>query len=80
MSEPFICHECGFETDDPVDLSPLRNHDERVMPGEIEPAGECPHCGGIVQCPDTDIPAETLNHIAEVMRKRGWTVLQPEVQ
>lgn len=74
----YLCLECGYSTTDPMDLLVPRDHEMRVSPGEIEPAGECPKCGALVECPDEDIPEHTLEALAGVMRARGWTVVEPK--
>ena len=80
MGVIYACPECGFSTTDPMALETLVRHDERVSPGEIEPAGQCPECAALIPCPDDDIPSYTLDHIAQVMRERGWVVAEPGVK
>lgn len=40
------CSDCGI-TGDVETLDQIRNFWDRVTPGEIMPAGECPHCGAL---------------------------------
>lgn len=77
MTASYDCPECNWRSECPLDLYPLTHHDERVSPGEIEPAGECPECGALIECPDNDIPDYTLTNIATTMRARGWVVVEP---
>jgi hypothetical protein len=67
----YDCPNCtwrGTELDGVDDLF------DRVNPGELMPAGECPECGALVELPDADIPVYVLNDVARIMRTRGWAV------
>ena len=74
------CLECGWTG--PVDSiagHPIPHHEERVAPGELAPAGECPNCGVLVEAPAETIPDVTLRAAIEVAQRRGWPVVYPAV-
>jgi len=43
-ARPVTCDNCEW-TGLANDLLPISNFDQRVPPGELVPAGECPECG-----------------------------------
>jgi len=45
----FECQDCGTRFADESELVwPISDLEERVLPGEIMPYGECPECGAVV--------------------------------
>jgi hypothetical protein len=50
---------------------------ERISAGELVPAGVCPECRAMISVDDADVPADTLQTVAYIMRARGWTVIEP---
>lgn len=50
---------------------------DRVLPGELAPAGACPECGAVIPVDDADVPHYTLYNVGAIMRQRGWTVAPP---
>ncbi|WP_234625063.1 hypothetical protein RMS29_027390 (plasmid) [Agrobacterium rosae] len=46
----YICQNCSNSFAE-NELREIRNITERVMPGEIMPAGECPSCGALCHAP-----------------------------
>lgn len=48
----FECQDCGKEFWDEKALLEIKNLLQRVSPGEIMPAGECPKCGALVSVVD----------------------------
>ena len=56
MTPTATCQCCGWQG--PVEqCGPLRNAWERVQPGEVMPAGECPECNASAMLdPDPDRP------------------------
>jgi len=42
----FECQDCGQHWTE-ENLEPIRDVFQRVAPGEIMPAGECPECGAL---------------------------------
>lgn len=42
---PYACANCGASYEDMGDMNYISDLHERVAPGEIMPAGECPACG-----------------------------------
>lgn len=56
----YICDNCDWTGDDlRYDLAMVPDLNERVHPGEIVPAGECPECGCLAHAarPDQDYAA-----------------------
>jgi hypothetical protein len=48
------CPQCNWTgTMDTIDY--LHDMYERVAPGEIHPAGQCPECGALIEATDEDI-------------------------
>lgn len=69
------CEDCDW-TGSTGDLPPLTDIFERVLSGELYPAGQCPVCGSAVHC-DADVADTTLEAVAAIMRRRGWLVVTP---
>ncbi|APH74132.1 hypothetical protein [Aquibium oceanicum] len=44
--DPCICDDCG-ETHRADELDMVTDIEERISPGEIVPAGQCPSCGAL---------------------------------
>ena len=44
----YICPECEARFDAGALIYPVPEVEERVLPGEAMPAGECPECGALV--------------------------------
>ncbi len=55
----------------------ITDYNERVQPGELAPAGQCPACGCMFGVDDLDVPSYTLDVVAEIMRQRRYTVMVP---
>jgi len=47
-----ICPGCGQHLDDDALVWPVPDVGEKVLPGEMMPAGECPDCGSLVSAAD----------------------------
>lgn len=60
------------------DTAAIKAIESRVSPGEFMPAGQCPRCGDLIEVRDQDIPVNTLENAAEILRQRGWIVAKPE--
>jgi hypothetical protein len=46
MEKFYVCQNCNNVL--PIDeLKPIKHAEQRIEPGEIMPAGECPQCGGL---------------------------------
>ena len=75
----YRCENCGeFETDDPSELGEIRDITQRVMPGEIMPAGECNSCGALVHGGDLDIvEAGNVDALISALQRLGYTVTPP---
>lgn len=73
----YCCPDCGWAGGFDA-LDSITDFDQRVSPGELMPAGECPDCYALIACPDPAIPDHTLTAVAEVMRARDWIVVSPE--
>ena len=50
-----VCDDCGEETMS-QDLDMVTDLEERVSPGFICPAGQCPHCGALAYYADAAAP------------------------
>ena len=44
----YICPECEVRLGIDTLIYPVPEVEERVLPGEAMPAGECPECGALV--------------------------------
>lgn len=73
----YQCHNCDWKGRigemDKIDCI-----EERIDPGELMAAGECPECGSLVDVDDADVPDYVLNQVQVIMRQRGWTVVKPD--
>lgn len=69
----YQCDECHW-TGELDDVAAIDDVEERVAPGELHPAGQCPECGALISVNDEDVPDYTLQACAEIMRTRGWQV------
>lgn len=69
----YECENCTeFNgTDDIFGLYLISKVGQRISPGELMPAGECPECGALIEVPDADIPDHVLIDCINVARKRG---------
>ena len=45
---PVYCQNCNWRGD-ANETAPICSLDQRISPGEIVPAGECPECGALAQ-------------------------------
>lgn len=48
MARIYKCEDCGAEVESGRLIWPITDVSEKVLPGEIMPAGECPECGALV--------------------------------
>ena len=48
MARIYRCEDCGAEIESGRLIWPITDVSEKVLPGEIMPAGECPECGALV--------------------------------
>lgn len=55
---PCTCDACG-ETSVSDDLDMVTDFEERVSPGFLCPAGQCPHCGSLAYYAEDSIPQYT---------------------
>lgn len=55
---PCRCDNCGATTASD-DLDMVTDLEERVSPGYLCPAGQCPHCGSLAYYADGSIPPYT---------------------
>ena len=69
----YQCAECEWKGT-MQELAPIANIEERVWPGELHAAGQCPACGALCGVDDNDVPDSTLEAVAHIMRQRGWRV------
>lgn len=68
------CQNCGTMTLE-KDLRPIRDLEQRIAPGEIVPAGECPECGCLASLFVEPQWLEGENRAcAAVARQRGWRI------
>lgn len=44
------CDNCGLIIDDDTEMqmNPIRDLEQRIEPGGVVPAGECPECGALM--------------------------------
>ena len=78
----FYCQDCDFETSDIEFLEPIDDITERVEPGEVMPAGECPECGALCQMrSDAEMaryaPPPFVTRITQEARPQRQTVIAP---
>jgi hypothetical protein len=75
----YACEECDW-TGTMSEINGIHHihhiHD-RVLPGELAPAGCCPECGAVIGIADRDVPHYTLYIVGRIMRARGWSVAAP---
>jgi hypothetical protein len=73
------CNCCDFATDNEEDLKEHEDTWDRVSPGEVMPAGQCPVCDGTVQASDRQIiNSGNETWWAMALRARGYTVIEPK--
>jgi len=65
----YHCESCDWEgvMDD---MAPIDDIAERVSPGELHPAGQCPQCGALIGVDDADVPNHTLDTCASIRHRR----------
>ena len=55
MPAIYACPGCGARLDSGSVIWPIPDIEEKVLPGEAMPAGECPECGELIGAEiDTD--------------------------
>ena len=70
MTTIYTCDECDWAgTQD--DMNPIDVVHQRVEPGELMPAGQCPRCGALFGIDDADVPDSTLAICARIAKSRG---------
>lgn len=79
-TDPVTCDNCGdvFELDA---LDAIDDIHERLAPGEVYPAGQCPEpsCGAIIGCTDKNIEgAGTVSLVKHMLIKAGYTITDPK--
>jgi hypothetical protein len=76
----YECPDCDWTgtLDDMDGLHHLHHIHERISAGELVPAGVCPECRAMISVDDADVPHDTLQTVAYIMRARGWTVSAPD--
>ena len=57
---PCACQNCDWEGE-ACDLNGISDYEQRVSPGEITPAGECPECGALAHVADVPAAEESLS-------------------
>lgn len=75
----YRCEDCErFETDNIDHLAEIDDLRQRVSPGEVMPAGECPECGSLIHGGDQDlVNSGMIFWIGAALRRLGWTVVEP---
>lgn len=68
----YECRSCEWKGLE-YSLNLLDNAHERVVPGELMPAGQCPDCGALVSVADDDVPDYTLEHCERILKARRAT-------
>lgn len=48
MARLYICPDCGAKAESGDLIWPIPDIEEKVLPGEAMPAGECAECGALV--------------------------------
>jgi predicted RNA-binding Zn-ribbon protein involved in translation (DUF1610 family) len=71
----YRCNNCDFASDQ---LDNIKDIFDRVDPGELMPAGECPECGALVHSDQDFIDAGNLFWASNLLRRQGYTVLDPK--
>ena len=69
----YQCEECEWKGS-MQQLASIANLEERILPGELHAAGQCPECGALCGVDDNDVPDSTLDAVANIMQQRGWRV------
>lgn len=67
----YKCEECGW-TGTEGEMGELEAANERVLSGELMPAGECPECGALIEVADEDVPDYTLHRCIRIAHDRGY--------
>lgn len=70
----YRCDNCDYEGDQ---LNTIKDIFDRVDPGELMPAGECPECGALVHSDQDFVDAGNLFWAAMLLREQGYTVVPP---
>ena len=70
----YECQNCGAEWEQD-DLNPIQDIDQRVLPGEFMPGGECPECGAV--CHSEEEIIATVKRMFG-MREIDWPTFQNE--
>jgi len=77
----FVCAECNW-TGPGTAMDEITDFQERVAPGEICPAGQCPECGVLVHMPepstsndDPDLAAAQAKHPDHPQDDSGWPII-----
>lgn len=78
MNTPRKCLLCDWEGKD-TDLNAIEDLQERVAPGELYPAGECPDCGFLIGCSDNEALANAWPVLRTLLVQRGWTIVDPQL-
>jgi len=66
----YCCDNCDWKgTVD--DMAPIDDIAERVHPGELHPAGQCPLCRALIEVADADVDEHTLRHCVDIHRRRA---------
>ena len=70
MTTIYTCDECDWAGTQ-FDMNPIDDVHQRVEPGQLMPAGECPVCGVLFEVDDADVPTATLNACARIAAERA---------
>ena len=70
MTTIYTCDECDWAGTQ-FDMNPIDDVHQRVEPGELMPAGQCPRCGALLGVDDADVPDYTLNTCAGIAAERA---------
>lgn len=66
----YRCEDCGW-TGDMHDMHCIDDLEQRVMPGELMAAGQCPKCRSLIPVDDEDVPGHTIEACIRIARSRG---------
>ena len=69
----YACEDCGKTYNNLHNMDRVDDVEERVLPGELMPVGQCT-CRALIPIADADIPIDVLENCARALRARGWTV------
>lgn len=69
----YHCEDCGW-SGSIDDMDRLDDIHERVLPGELMAAGQCPECGSLIGISDDDVPDYTIRDCLKLAAKRGITL------